>query len=254
MVGTSGPIFDWFAYFVKQNSSGTIEWSKVLDTLDFSFGFSVQQTPDGGYVLAGFAGVTGYIVGLIVKTDDMGQYSWLKTYDGDGEDHSMAFYAINLTSDGGYIVAAGDTCPRVLRLDAFGDTLWTKRYCGVPSSITAFNSVCQTQDGGYMASGGSEPGSGEHQTFIIKIAPDAPPTCCVGIRGNVDNDGGDNIDISDLVYLVDYMFTGGPAPECWSEANVDGGGTDNASGIDISDLVYLVDYMFTGGLLPSACP
>ena len=78
-------------------------------------------------------------------------------------------------------------------------------------------------------------------------------TCCVGpMRGNVDDDAGDVIDISDLVYLVDYMFTGGPAPTCWSEANVDGVGNDDA--LDISDLVYLVDYMFTGGPPPPSCP
>ncbi|MCK4460262.1 MAG: hypothetical protein KAW46_00575 [candidate division Zixibacteria bacterium] len=35
--------------------------------------------------------------------------------------------------------------------------------------------------------------------------------CCV-VRGSVDNDDGGAIDISDLVYLVDYMFTGGPPP------------------------------------------
>ena len=80
-------------------------------------------------------------------------------------------------------------------------------------------------------------------------------TCCVGpMRGNVDNDPGDVIDISDLVYLVDYMFTGGPAPTCWPEANIDGVGPDNSSGIDISDLVYLVDYMFNDGPAPPPCP
>lgn len=80
-------------------------------------------------------------------------------------------------------------------------------------------------------------------------------TCCLGpMRGNVDNVAGDVIDISDLVFLVDYMFTGGAAPTCWSEANVDGIGPEDSSGIDISDLVYLVDYMFTGGPPPPACP
>ena len=74
--------------------------------------------------------------------------------------------------------------------------------------------------------------------------------CCMGaIRGNVDYDVGDAIDISDLVYLVDFMFTGGPPPPCMEEADMDASG-----GIDISDLVYLVDYMFTGGPAPMSCP
>ena len=73
--------------------------------------------------------------------------------------------------------------------------------------------------------------------------------CCIPpIRGNVDYDGGDAIDISDLVYLVDYMFSGGPAPECLEEADMN---ADLA--IDISDLVWLVDYMFTGGPAPLGC-
>ena len=73
--------------------------------------------------------------------------------------------------------------------------------------------------------------------------------CCMGeIRGNVDYDPGDNIDISDLVYLVDYMFTGGAAPPCFEEADMNCDGE-----IDISDLVHMVDYMFTGGPTPCRC-
>jgi PKD repeat protein len=76
--------------------------------------------------------------------------------------------------------------------------------------------------------------------------------CCMQpISGNIDYDPGDIVDISDLVYLVDYMFTGGPAPACFEEANVDG---SDLLSLDISDLVYLIDYMFSGGPLPAACP
>jgi hypothetical protein len=74
-------------------------------------------------------------------------------------------------------------------------------------------------------------------------------TCCIA-RGNVDHDPTGQIDIADLVYLVDFMFTGGPAPECFDEGDVDGNGVVP---IDISDLVYLVDYMFTGGPPPPPC-
>ena len=83
--------------------------------------------------------------------------------------------------------------------------------------------------------------------------------CAPPIRGNVDYDPFDEIVISDMVYLVDYMFNGGPAPECVEEANIDGNCCANPPGespsdIDIADLVYLVDYMFIGGPEPAACP
>lgn len=74
---------------------------------------------------------------------------------------------------------------------------------------------------------------------------------CCNIRGNVDDIGG--IDISDLVALVDYMFTDGLNPPCLAQANVNGSGGDTAGDIDIADLVALVDYMFTGGPLPPPC-
>ncbi len=72
------------------------------------------------------------------------------------------------------------------------------------------------------------------------------PSCCQ-VRADVDDSGSDP-DISDLVFLVDFMFSGGPEPPCTDQADVDGLG-----GIDISDLVYLVDYMFSGGPPPPAC-
>ncbi len=87
--------------------------------------------------------------------------------------------------------------------------------------------------------------------IVTEIIPD-PSSCCMPpIRGNVDMDPLDQIDISDLVYLVDYMFTGGPAPVCTEEAdmNCSGGSTP----IDIADLVYLVDYMFNQGPVPCRC-
>jgi hypothetical protein len=90
-----------------------------------------------------------------------------------------------------------------------------------------------------------------------------PPgeVCCEGRRGNVDgiDDGGTDIDIGDLVYLVDYMFTAGPQPSCVEETNIDGsccslGSSESFSDVDISDLVYLIDFMFNDGDPPPACP
>jgi len=73
--------------------------------------------------------------------------------------------------------------------------------------------------------------------------------CCEGMRGNVDGQFGETPNIADLVYLVDYMFFGGPAPPCFEEADVNG-----SLSLDIIDLVYLVDFMFNGGPAPLDCP
>ncbi len=74
--------------------------------------------------------------------------------------------------------------------------------------------------------------------------------CCVPpTRGNVDNDPLDAVDISDLIYIVDFIFTQGPAPACETEGDVDGSGE-----IDITDLVHIVDFIFNGGPPPPSCP
>jgi len=77
------------------------------------------------------------------------------------------------------------------------------------------------------------------------------PTCCIGNRGNVDGDGGDQVNVGDLTYLVDYLFRGGPPPPCTEEANVDG---DLLEQVNVGDLTYLVDYLFRAGPPPPSCP
>lgn len=74
--------------------------------------------------------------------------------------------------------------------------------------------------------------------------------CCQGIRGNVNGDPSDDLDISDLLFYVDYQFIpGSPAPPCEQEADVDGSGS-----LDISDVLYLVSYMFDNPAGPEPVP
>ncbi len=81
-------------------------------------------------------------------------------------------------------------------------------------------------------------------------------SCCIlPMRGDLIGDGvpGEiGIDITDLVFMVNYMFKDGLTPECWPEANVDGLGAEDS--IDINDLVYLVNFMFKDGSNPMPCP
>jgi hypothetical protein len=62
---------------------------------------------------------------------------------------------------------------------------------------------------------------------------------------NGDADGSGTIDISDAVYLITYIFAGGPAPNPLGR-----GDADCSSSIDISDAVYLIAYIFSGGPAP----
>lgn len=87
-------------------------------------------------------------------------------------------------------------------------------------------------------------------TTLDGLYPNA--SCCMPpIRGNVDYDPLDIIDITDLVFMVNFMFCQGYPPACEAEADVDG-----STEIDISDLLYLADYMFGSptGPAPAVCP
>jgi hypothetical protein len=83
--------------------------------------------------------------------------------------------------------------------------------------------------------------SGNADGFIAKISP------CCQMRGDVD--GAEGIQISDPIYLIDYLFRGGPPPFCPEQ-----GDTDNNGRINIADLTFLVDYLFRSGPPPPPCP
>ena len=60
-----------------------------------------------------------------------------------------------------------------------------------------------------------------------------------------DGDGSGAVDIDDAVYLIQYIFSGGPAPE-----PIESGDADCSSAIDIDDAVFLIQYIFSGGNSP----
>jgi hypothetical protein len=63
-----------------------------------------------------------------------------------------------------------------------------------------------------------------------------------------DADGSGVVDIDDVVYLIEYIFSDGPAPD-----PIEAGDADASGEIDIDDVVYLVNYIFAGGPEPQ-CP
>lgn len=65
-----------------------------------------------------------------------------------------------------------------------------------------------------------------------------------------DADANSLVTISDAVYLINYIFSGGPAPSPLLSGDVDCNGL-----VTISDVVYLINYIFAGGAAPCAsCP
>jgi M6 family metalloprotease-like protein len=85
--------------------------------------------------------------------------------------------------------------------------------------------------------------------LMVNFGIGIEPSCCVGMRGNIDGDPLDEITVGDITEMVDYMFRGGQI-ECPEEANVDG---DALEEINIADLTRLVSYSFKSGGSPASC-
>src|SRR5574341_59946 len=68
---------------------------------------------------------------------------------------------------------------------------------------------------------------------------------CSAIAGDANGSGG-TPNLTDIVYLVNFVFKGGPAPNppCRGDENASGGSAN------LSDIVYLVNYVFKGGPAP----
>jgi hypothetical protein len=160
-------------YLIKTNASGDTLWTKAYGGTSWDDGYSVQQTSDGGYVIAGVTksfGAGDYDVCLI-KTNASGDTLWTRTYGGPNPDWGNS---VQQTSEGGYIIAgftysfgAGNYDVYLIKTNSSGDTLWIRTY-GATSGDYG-NSVQQTSDGGYVITGRTNSfGAGSWDVYLVK--------------------------------------------------------------------------------------
>jgi hypothetical protein len=176
------------AFLIKTDADGNIIWAKTYGGTNWDFTFSVRQTSDGGYIVAG--GTRSFGAGswdiFLIKTDADGNVQWAKTYGGTSTDVATS---VQQTSDGGYIVAAeilsfgaGSWDIFLIKTDANGNIQWAKTYGGTGADIPL--SVQQTSDGGYIVAGFTDSfGAGERDIFLIKTDANGNIGSC-GIVGN----------------------------------------------------------------------
>ena len=134
-----------------------IVFIKTFGGEEAEFAYSIQQTKDGGYIVAGSTDSYGhgsYRSGdwWIIKLDKDGIEEWNKTF---GESEKDGAKSIRQTIDGGYIAAGWMGQDMVIiKLDANGDSSWTKTYKG--KTVSVANCIRQTTDGGYIVTGFGE--------------------------------------------------------------------------------------------------
>ena len=159
-------------YLIRTDSSGTLLWSTVVGGIYDDYGWFALQTSDMGFLASGFSATCAgnCYQGLIVKTDSTGTVQWTKLFGGTG---SEIFYGLDKTSDGGYIVTGyvstnsfGSSDTWLVKLNAIGDTVWTKYYGSTTEESGAV--VRQTADGGYIIAGDIHNSFNVHHASLLK--------------------------------------------------------------------------------------
>ena len=167
--GIGGSLTD--VILIKTDSTGAVLWNKTYGSANHEFGRSVQQTSDGGYILAGVYsfGSGPQYRGFLIKTNANGDTLWTKVY-GSANNY---INSVRQTSDGGYIAAGWYRTVSynnafLLKVDNAGNVLWSNHYGGNSSSQTVeLNDVCQTSDGGYVAAGWTN--NSTSYTYLLKV-------------------------------------------------------------------------------------
>ena len=161
------------AWLLRTDSNGDTLWTKTIGGSGGDWIVSVQQTSDGGYITTGGTrnfGANGADL-WIIRTDSNGNILWTKLFGGTGYDSGIS---IRPTIDNGYILTgetnsfgSGDFDIWLLKIDAIGDTLWTRTLGG--SNWEYSKSLQQMDDGGYIIAGWTQSfGAGLTDAWLIR--------------------------------------------------------------------------------------
>ncbi|MEO0211418.1 MAG: hypothetical protein ABIN66_06140, partial [candidate division WOR-3 bacterium] len=158
---------------LKLDASGNLIWAKTFGGTSADSAFSLAQTVDGGYIVAGvtYSFGAGRSDILVIKLNSLGNLSWARTIGGLGSERA---YSILQNPDTSYILAGRtnshdttNTNYLVVKLSSSGGLIWAKTYGDTVWENA--HSIARTSDGGYVIAGRRVAGSGPGDCLIIKL-------------------------------------------------------------------------------------
>jgi len=222
-------------YLLKLNAKGAVVWQKMYGGSGIDFAYSIQQTRDGGYIVAGHSsstdipGVTIHGINdcYLLKLDANGAVVWQKMYGGSGDDFA---YSIQQTRDGGYIVAGYSSSTNkdyyLLKLDATGAVVWQKMYGGSFDDVAY--SIQQTLDNGYIVAGYATstniPGVTNHggsDYYLLKLDVNGAMVWQKMYGGSGDDEAYSIQQTSDGGYIVAGLSTSTDIPKVFNHGGED---------------------------------
>ncbi len=167
--------YDFFV--LRLNPDGSLAWARTFGGTGTDQAFSIIQTTDGGYAVAGYAGSfgAGDYDFFVVKLNPDGSLDWVRTFGGANTDVAPS---IIQTTDGGYAIAgytrsfgSGGDDLLVLKLNPDGSLAWARTFGGAGTDYAY--SITQANDGGYAVAGETGSfGSGGDDLLVLKLNPD----------------------------------------------------------------------------------
>lgn len=171
-------------WVVKTYENGNANWTKKYGGPSNDCAYSLIETDDGGYVIAGstYSFGAGSSDFYLVKIDSQGNLQWEKTYGGVAEDEA---YSVVQTSDGGYAMggrsrSVGSEDFWLVKTDVNGNAEWNKTYGGTGRDLA--HVLAPSSDGGYALAGVTESyGAGGSDFWLLKtdgngVVPEFPST------------------------------------------------------------------------------
>jgi hypothetical protein len=181
-------------YLIKTDARGDTEWTRTCGGAEDEYGHTIRQTSDGGYVVAGstLSSGAGLADFYLVRISPSGDTLWTRTYGGDSSDLG---HSVELTDDGGFIMAgqtasfgAGNWDAWLVKTDASGNALWMQTVGDTGDDRCYW--VQKTVDRGYIVAGSTgSTGAGGFDAWLVKTdsvgrvavsEPEAPPTRASG--------------------------------------------------------------------------
>jgi hypothetical protein len=175
VIGNHGNVDIWI---VKLNVNGNIIWQRSLGGSGIEEAFSIIETTNGGYIVAGYSSSSDGDVSTnygnedvwVIKLDANGNMLWQKSIGGTGNERA---YSIQQTTNGGYIVAGYTNSNDgvvsgnhgysedywVIKLDFSGNIEWKKCFGGTQQEYAT--SIQQTSDNGFIVVGQSTSNDGD---------------------------------------------------------------------------------------------
>ena len=160
-------------YLLKTDANGDTIWTRTYGKFGFESGFSVHQTPDGGYIILGYtAGLGGDAADIyLLKVDILGNLLWTNGFHAMG--YNLYPGSFQPTTDGGYIFTgitnsfgAGNDDVLLLKTDSATNFIWMKAFGG--GGYDWGRSVQQTIDGGYVITGYTNSFGNNGDVYLIK--------------------------------------------------------------------------------------